>query len=345
MRKTKRLTPKQLAIRVFSYSVLLVLIVFFSSLIGSKTLDLSKVIDGMRGDTADNIDYTILFNIRLPRCILAAIVGASLSVAGVVFQALLKNPLADPYILGISSGAGLGAIAAALIGFTYTFAGISGVGLMAFIAALGTIGLVWMIGKYTGKNNLTGLLLAGVVVNSFFSAVIMFLITAVKSEKLHATLLWLMGNVKDAQPGNIVAGVVPLAICMVILQSYAAKLNIITFGDEDAKVLGINTTRLRAICFACAAFITASAVSVSGLVGFVGLIIPHTVRLIYGPDHRQLLPLSALIGACFLVVSDTFARTIIAPQQLPAGIITAVAGAPIFVYLLIKSSRKMNLYR
>ncbi|ARN57819.1 FecCD family ABC transporter permease [Sedimentisphaera salicampi] len=345
MLEIEHLSKKKLLLRIIIFSALLAGLILLCSLIGSKNLSAANIIGGIvSGETSENVDWLILFEIRLPRCLLAAIVGASLSIAGVVFQALLKNPLADPYILGISSGAGLGAVTAAITGFTFTWAGISGKGIMAFAFALITIWIVWTIGKRTGKNNMTGLLLAGVVVNSFFSAVIMFMITAVKSEDLHATLLWLMGNVRDVRPGNLSAGLIPLILSAAVLQGFAPKLNVITFGETDAKALGINTAGLRGICFACAAFVTAAAVSLSGLVGFAGLIVPHTVRLIFGPDHRQLLPLSALCGASFLVVSDTLARTVIAPQQLPAGIITAFAGAPVFVYLLLKSSKTRKIY-
>ncbi|MGE4286806.1 MAG: FecCD family ABC transporter permease [Phycisphaerae bacterium] len=337
----KSLTPRLLAGRLIAFAAVLIAAIAICSLFGSKALNPADV---LAAPAENNSDSLIYFQIRLPRLILAAVVGACLSVSGAVFQALMKNPLADPYILGVSSGAGFGAVLAAMLGVGFSFAGISATGLFAFATALLTIRLVWVIGKYTGKNSITGLLLAGVVVNSFFSAIIMFLITATNSEKLHATLLWLMGNVKDARPGNIPAALIPFAIGFIILQAHAARLNMMTFGEVDARTGGVNTSRSRGICFACAAFITAAAVSVSGLIGFAGLIVPHTIRLVYGPDHRQLLPLSALCGAVFLVISDTIARCIIAPRQLPAGIITAVIGAPVFVWLLVKQSRKMSIY-
>jgi iron complex transport system permease protein len=186
------------------------------------------------------------------------------------------------------------------------------------------------------------LLLAGVVVNAFFSAVIMFLTSIAKSEQVHSTIFWLMGNITEKSmlvlwisAGCILAGVfVLLAMCH--------KLNALALGQEEAKGLGVDTAKTRIIAFAFAAFITAIAVSLSGLIGFVGLIIPHAVRLAFGPDHRQLLPLSAIIGAAFLVLADTFARIIVAPAQLPVGVITAIAGGPFFLILLARYSRKVS---
>jgi iron complex transport system permease protein len=202
--------------------------------------------------------------------------------------------------------------------------------------------LVWFIGSFTGKSNVTGLLLAGVVVNAFFSALIMFLTSVAKSEQVHSTIFWLMGNMVEESflvlwlgGGCVLAGVAALFFI-------SPKLNALSFGDDQAKSMGVDTVRTRTIAFAVAAFITAIAVSLSGLIGFIGLIIPHGVRLIFGPDHRQLLLVSAVIGAAFLVAADTLARTIVAPAQLPAGIVTAIVGGPFFLVLLAKYSRKVS---
>jgi iron complex transport system permease protein len=269
-------------------------------------------------------------------------VGAALACSGVILQAILRNPLADPYILGISSGAGLGVITAVISGITWSFWGGSPMAVFAFAGALGTVWLVWYIGRFTGKSQVTSLLLAGVVINAFFSAVIMFLTSIAKSDQLRLTIYWLMGNITEkslsvlgVSAGCILAGIFAL-FCI------SHRLNVLTLGEEEAKGLGVDTTRTRVVAFGFAAFITAIAVSLSGLVGFVGLIIPHGVRLIFGPDHRQLLPVSGIIGSIFLVIADTLARTIFGQEQLPVGVITAIAGGPFFLVLLAKYSRKVS---
>ncbi|MCX5635995.1 MAG: iron ABC transporter permease, partial [Planctomycetota bacterium] len=291
-----------------------------------------------------NTDYEIFVHVRLPRIILAAIVGAALAGSGVVFQALLRNPLADPYILGISSGAGLGVIIAVISGVGWTLWGRSPIAIFAFVGAMGTVWLVWLIGRLTGKSNVTGLLLAGVVVNAFFSAVIMFLTSIAKSQQIHSTIFWLMGNMAEENfsvlwlsAGYVMAGIIALFYI-------SPQLNALSFGIEDAKSMGINTTGTQTIAFAIAAAITAVAVSLSGLIGFVGLIVPHAIRLVFGPDHRQLLPLSGITGAIFLVAADTLARVIVAPAQLPVGVITAIVGGPFFLILLIKYTKTIGWF-
>ncbi len=339
----KRLTFQSLTKNVIAGMLLLAVTVVVCLFIGSKDISLANIYAGITGSDADNADYTIFFKIRLPRCILAAIVGASLAVSGAVLQALLRNPLADPYILGISSGAGLGAMLATITGIQITVFGISTMGLFAFIGAIGTVWLVWWIGIMAGSRQLTSLLLAGVVVNSFFSAVIMFLTSVMDSSKLQTTMLWLMGNMREAGGGDIVISVICLVAAMVVLYRLSPHLNILSFGHDDAQTMGVNVPLVRLVSFATAAFVTSVAVSLSGLIGFIGLIVPHAVRLLCGPDHRQLLPICGITGAIFLVVCDTFARTVIAPQQVPVGIITAITGGPFFLILLVKYSRKVSM--
>jgi len=310
------------------------------ALVGSQAVSLKAVVSTPAGAAAPNPDYEIFVHVRIPRIILAALVGAALACAGVVFQALLRNPLADPYILGISSGAGLGAMLAVLGGLGWTLWGRSPIALFAFVGALGTVWLVWGIGRLTGRHHVTGLLLAGVVVNAFLSAMILFLTSIARSQQFYATIFWLMGNLSEedflvlwVSGGGILAGIVGLFFL-------GPQLNIISVGYHDARSVGVAVEKVEFAAFAMAAFITAVAVSLSGLIGFVGLIIPHAVRIVFGPDHRQLLPLSGLAGAMFLVVADTIARTIVAPAQLPVGVITALLGGPFFLILLIRSSRK-----
>ncbi|MHC4071143.1 MAG: FecCD family ABC transporter permease [Planctomycetota bacterium] len=335
------LTSRKLTIRVVLCLAVLAVLMGLCALRGTQKISLANVLKGPGETPGETIDYEIFF-IRLRRVILAALVGAALACSGVVLQAILRNPLADPYILGISSGAGLGVIVAILSGISWSFWGGSPMAVFAFAGSLATVWLVWYIGRFTGKSQVTSLLLAGVVVNAFFSAVIMFLTSVANSQQLRATIFWLMGNIteKDWAVLRISAGCILAGI--IALFTICHRLNVLSFGEDEAKKLGINTERTKVLAFAFAAFITAIAVSLSGLIGFVGLIIPHGVRLVCGPDHRQLLPLSAIIGSAFLVTADTVARTVFAQEQLPVGVITAIAGGPFFLILLARYSRKVS---
>lgn len=317
-------------------------VMFTCSLIGTESVSLKAVFSGTDVQVSANPDYEIFVRVRLPRIILACLVGAALASSGVVFQALLRNPLADPYILGISSGAGLGAIIAVISGLNWTLWGRSPIAIFAFAGAIGTVWLVWFIGRLTGKFHVTGLLLAGVIVNAFFSAVIMFLTSIAKSQEVHSTIFWLMGNMTEEDffvlwigAGCVLGGILALFYI-------APQLNALSFGDADARSMGVNIAKTRIIAFGIAAAITAIAVSLSGLIGFVGLIVPHGARLIFGPDHRQLLPISGIVGAIFLIIADTLARIIIAPAQLPVGVVTAIVGGPFFLILLIKYSKQVS---
>ena len=342
MNVTQLLSPRTLVFRVAAGLLVLAAAMFVCSLIGTESISLKAAFSDHAGV---NPDYEILVRVRIPRILLAAIVGAALACSGVVFQALLRNPLAEPYILGISSGAGLGAMVAVISGLNWTFLGCSPTAVLAFAGAIGTVWLVWFIGRLTGKFHLTGLLLAGVVVNAFFSAVIMFLTSIARADEVHATIFWLMGNMTEEDflvlwtaGGCVLAGVIGLFYL-------GPQLNALSFGEDDAKSVGVNIAATRTAAFALAALLTAIAVSLSGLVGFVGLIVPHAVRLVFGPDHRQLLPLSAIVGAALLVMADTMARTIIAPAQLPVGVVTAIAGGPFFLLLLVKYSRRVGWFK
>jgi len=335
------ITKKKLVIEIIIATAVLVGVMIFCSLIGTQDISLRQVFSGP-GESGGNLDYTIFMNVRVPRIILAAIVGAALACAGVVLQGLLRNPLADPYILGISSGAGLGAIIAILSGVAWSLWGRSAVEVCAFAGALGTVWLVWTIGHFAGKSQITSLLLAGVVVNALFSAVIMFLISMAKSVQIDSTIFWLMGHMKEEDYFVLWVGASFVAAGIIVLFGLCPQLNVLSFGEDQARTSGINTARVKLIAFAVAAFITATAVSLSGLIGFVGLIVPHAVRLMFGPDHRRLLPLSAIVGAIFLVAADTIARTIVAPAILPVGVVTAMVGGPFFLILLVKYARKVG---
>jgi len=336
------LTLRKLIFRFFLALLLVAGVAVVCSLIGPEKISLFKVLQGPADFPESNIDYIIFTRVRLPRVFLAGIIGAALAASGVTLQGILRNPLADPYILGISSGAGLGVIIAVLSGISWQFWAGSPVSVFAFVGALATVWLVWLIGHFAGRSQVISLLLAGVVVNACFSAVIIFLTSIANAGQLRTTLYWLMGNISEKETGVLAAGFGFITAGMVGLFLISHKLNVLTFGDEEARSMGVHTARTRLAAFALAAFVTSVAVSLGGLIGFVGLIVPHGVRLVLGPDHRQLLPISALAAAGFLIVSDTLARTIVAPAQLPVGVITAITGGPIFLVLLAKYTRRVS---
>ncbi len=339
------LTPKKLVTRCGLALLVLAAVVLACSTVGSQKVSLRAVLDGPGEHTTVNPDYQIFAEVRLPRIVLACLVGAALACSGVVFQALLRNPLADPYILGISSGAGLGAMIAVVAGLNWTFLGRSPTAVFAFGGASATVWLVWFMGRITGKFHVTGLLLAGVVVNAFFSAVIMFITSIARADQVHATIFWLMGNMTEEDFLTLWIGAGCVLGGITALFFIAPQLNALSIGTDDAMSMGVNVNRTRIAAFGVAAAITAIAVSLSGLIGFVGLVVPHAVRLVFGPDHRQLIPLSGIVGAIFLVIADTLARVIVAPAELPVGVVTAIVGGPFFLILLARYSRKVGWLR
>lgn len=339
------LTAKQLWTRTAIATIGLLAVVAVCSLFGSETVRLTNVFQGpIETSTGQfNLDYEIYVKFRLPRIALAGIVGAALACAGVVLQAILRNPLADPYLLGISSGAGLGTMIAVVLGAGWSFLAISSVTICSFISALVTVWAVWLLGGAGRKGGMTGLLLAGVVVNAFLSAVIMFLNSIAAASQVQTTIFWLMGNLTaiDSMALLLVSAVLVaggIGFCMWL----SPALNIISFSPEEARLSGVNVRLLYQGCFAVSALITAVAVSLSGLVGFVGLIVPHGVRLLIGPDHRQLVPIGALAGAAFVIIADTVSRVVVAPAVMPVGVVTALAGGPFFLFLLVQFGRSLH---
>ncbi len=281
-----------------------------------------------------------IIRLRVARIILAIVVGAGLSVSGAIFQALLRNPLAEPYILGVSSGAGLGATSAIVLGVGAI--SIWSIPAMAFCGSIITILIVYRLAREpNGVVPVYTLLLAGVIVNAALSSVLMFIVSTSASDELHSVIWWLLGNLQifDWQLLQLVSVVILLCLSAVCLMSH--KLNIITLGEEPAAHLGLNVEATKKIFFLLASLMTASAVAACGLIGFVGLIIPHCVRLAIGPDHRRLVLASAISGAIFLILADSFARTIIAPTEIPIGVVTTFIGGPFFLFLL---KRKKNTY-
>jgi iron complex transport system permease protein len=318
-------------------SLLFILVILLSITVGSVkvkpftslTILLQSLLGLKRAGT--ETEQAIILSLRFPRALLAGLVGAGLSVSGAVFQALLRNPLADPYILGVSSGAAVGAIVAILMGLgTLSF----GLPLASFIGAFLTILVVFYFGRQDGKIHPNTLLLAGVITSSFLSALIMFFISISQKEELHTIIFWLMGDFSFSNYQAVRMIFPYVLVAFLVLYFHARQFNLILSGEESALQLGVDVERLKLISYLFASLITAASVSVCGLIGFVGLIIPHSVRLIFGPDHRLLLPASALVGASFLIASDTLGRTLLAPVELPVGVITAAFGGPFFIYLL-----------
>lgn len=280
----------------------------------------------------------IIQNIRLPRVLLAFLVGYGLSIVGAAFQGMLKNPMADPFIVGTSSGAALGASIAILLKLNKTFLGVGAVSVFAFIGGLSATLIVYNMARIKGKVPVTTLLLGGVATGQFFTAIMSFIMT-LSTKDVSAIIFWTMGSFSGRGWNHIQIAIFPVLIGSIIIYIFSKDLNIILLGEDSAKNMGIETERVKKIILVTSVLITAILVSVSGIIGFVGLIVPHIVRLVTGPDHRIVIPASGLLGGAFLIITDTLARTIIAPTEVPVGIITALAGGPFFIYLLRKSKR------
>ena len=327
--------PSHLTFRrtVFLLSVLaavLVIVSLAALLIGSSSVSLTNVFSVLTGRSDDETARTIILQLRIPRIILAILVGAGLSVAGATLQSLLRNPLAEPYILGISSGGTVGAFLAITLGlgwaqFTTPLFSFVGSGLVMM--------LVYSLGYRRGLLDPNALLLSGVMVGAFFNSIIL-VVVAIFNQELRTAYLWMMGNLSGAESSTLViVGPLILASSIVlILQSRA--LNLIAIGDESAAQFGVNVERIRRLSYILASLITGLAVSVSGVIGFVGLLVPHVCRLMFGSDNRIVMPASLIGGGIFLVLCDLLSRTLLAPSEIPVGAITAAVGAPLFVYLL-----------
>jgi len=292
---------------------------------------IGRALRGVSGGLAD----TLIVQVRLPRVILAALVGASLAGAGALYQALFRNPLADPYILGVSSGAGLGAMVAFVLTAGATALRFGAVPLAAFAGALLTMLLVVRLASSRGRLEATSLLLAGVAISYTLSALTSFLMVFAR-QQMAVIVYWMMGGLSAAS-WPYVAMITPMFLLGIIVPLLSTReLNLMLLGDERAGHLGLSVERFKLVMLAAASLLTAAAVAVSGLIGFVGLMVPHMVRLVLGPDHRSLLPASLLAGATVLVLADLAARTVLAPVEIPVGIVTAVLGGPFFVMLLVK---------
>lgn len=322
----KTLTPKKFIIINLILILILALVCFLALNIGpEKAMLFAKHLS--------NIDITIIFNTRLPRIILAALVGITLASSGTAFQSLLRNPLADPFILGVSGGAALGSVIGVSLGLPFAM-----VGTLAFVAAFLTMLLIYWIAETKGRLPAHTLLLTGVIFNAFAFALIMLIHSLVTMEQAHEILFLLMGSLEVFSFKTIAIIAIPIAIGFSLLIIFAGKMNLMSTGDETAFHLGIDIERFRRIIFFSASLMIGAVVSVSGLIGFVGIFVPHTLRMIIGSDHRLLIPASGLAGGVFLVLADTIARTALAggmyQTQIPVGVITALIGGPFFVFVL-----------
>jgi iron complex transport system permease protein len=281
----------------------------------------------------------VITGIRLPRILMAGVVGAALGVAGATYQGLFRNPLADPYLIGVAQGAALGAA----LGFIlpWTFLGSNFIPLMAFLGAFAAVAVVYLVSRVGKTLPMTTLILAGVAIGSFLISITSYIIL-ISPDKTHGIVSWLMGQFSLANWDQLKLVTPYIAAGLAVIFIFARPLNVMQLDEEQAQQLGINVERTKLILLVAATVITAAAVCFVGTIGFVGIIVPHAVRLIWGPDHRSLLPLSAIAGAILLILADTFSRTVMAPTEVPVGIITAFLGAPFF--LIILRQRKKAIF-
>lgn len=317
----------------FLSSLLFLLFAIVLSLaIGSVFISPAEMWKILRGVGEEKFTF-IIWNIRLPRTVLIALTGAALSGSGASYQGLFRNPLADPFLIGVASGAGLGAVIAMSIQWPYSFWGLMAIPAAAFISALLTVFIVYFLARVGQTVPTTNLILAGVAFSSFATSLTSFLMLRSTSEVRRA-LGWLLGGASQAGWTAILAMLPYLVIGLGILVFFGYRLNLLQFGDDQAQQMGVNVTRTKTILLIASSLATAAAVAFSGIIGFIGLVVPHIMRLWFGADYRRLIPLSIISGASALLLSDILARIVLAPQEIPVGIITALAGAPFFLWVL-----------
>jgi iron complex transport system permease protein len=335
-----------LSVCLLVLGALLVLAILVAAAIGSVSVSLGDSwrivwahLTGAENPVNPAYDQ-IVWNFRLPRVLLAALCGAGLAVAGVVLQALVSNPLADPFILGVSAGGSVGAVAVMALG-AGALGGL-GVPAAAFLGAMLAVGLVFLLGQQGGRLNPVRLVLAGVVVSYVFTSITSFLQLQTDPTNMRRIMFWLLGSVSGAHWEHLqVAGVVVVAVT-VLLTLYGRQLNALVTGDESATALGIDVKKLRIVLIVLTSLLAGVLIAVAGGIGFVGLMVPHLVRLTFGVDHRRLLPLAALVGAIYLVVVDLLSRTVDPPNELPLNILTALFGAPFFIWLMRRDRSLAN---
>ncbi|MFO7785477.1 MAG: FecCD family ABC transporter permease [Thermodesulfobacteriota bacterium] len=329
--KVRIVTPGRVIAVTAAMIVLLGVVMSGAMVLGTADLSPGEILVRLMNPSGESDSAgLILFRIRLPRILLAAVVGFSLSLGGVVFQAILRNPLADPFILGVSSGAALGAVLGIILGLGFSL----GIPVAAFTGTLLTLVLLLALGRRRMGTESATILLTGVIINAFFTALIMFFITTTTDSRLHSMLFWLYGDLGQTRYAHLAVCAPIVAVGGAVLFAFSRDLNLLTAGEETARQLGVRVERTKIVCLVTVSLLVGLVVSFSGLIGFVGLIVPHLARMTFGADHRVLIPTAAVGGAAFLVAADTLARTVISPGELPVGVITAFLGAPFFLYLL-----------
>ncbi len=335
----KALTPLRFFARVLPFAIFFAAVMILCPLAGRVPVEISKALD-LSIPRNLNSDYTLLFMLRIPRILLAALTGSALAMAGAAFQALLRNPLAEPYTLGVSSGAALGAVLAIKLGLDISFLSFSAIPLFAFAGSLGAMGLIYLLAR--GRSGLPAsiLLLSGVTISFFFSAMILFIHYMADFTENSQMIRWTMGGL-DIVGYNSLAGLLPLWIIgAAALMVLAPSLNVLSFGATMASAKGVDVPKTQKATFVFASMITGAVVSAAGPIGFVGLIVPHALRFITGPDMRVLVPASAFAGAGFLALCDTAARVILPSVEIPVGVLTAMIGGPFFCVLLFRYKKR-----
>jgi iron complex transport system permease protein len=327
---------KRLMVVCVLLSILLAGVMYLGISIGSTGCNFGDSIRLLFAEkSTDSVTEAIIRQIRSPRVMLAALVGAALSLGGLVFQALLRNPLAEPYILGISGGSAIGAIFGIILGFSF----FPGVSIMAFTGSLVTLILLLVMSSGQTLLKKDSLLLSGVMVNAFCSAVIMFLISMTRDARLHNIIFWLMGDLSTADMDRVGVLVAVLLPCFVLLFWLSNIMNLLLMGRDMAQTMGVNIKVVTITLLITTSFMVSATVSYCGLIGFVGLVIPHLFRIILGSDHRILVPACVLGGGAYMVVCDLLAKILPSQGEMPAGVITALIGAPLFIYILKRSER------
>ena len=327
---------RRLAWTLVAFGALALAAIVLAPLVGSTSISLAKVFDRSQ-PYAENIDAQIFFIARLPRVLAAALVGSALALAGVVFQALLRNPLASPDTLGVSAGASLGAMLAITFGGNVSLFGLSAVPLASFAGSLGALAIVYGLSmvRRSGTSTMV-LLLGGVTLTALLSAVMGFVQFVADFTQTFRNVRWMMGSLDVASYTPIVGALVPMALAWVGFATLPRVLDLISVGAESAAARGVDVAHTERVALVSASLATGAAVSLAGPVAFIGIVVPHLVRLLVGSDHRLVLPGSALFGAALLIACDVVARTVVAPLELPVGIVTALVGGPVFLWLLFR---------
>lgn len=325
---------RRLALIVLSLSLMLLVAMGVALFVGSAAVPPAEVVAALLGRAAEPVSRLVVLDLRLPRIVAAALAGGALAVAGAAFQAVTRNPLAEPSVLGISGGAAFGVVCGQLFGLGTGVWDAFGLTAFAFAGAFVAGGIVYLIAHGAGDFSVNTLLLAGVIVGIFFSSAVAVVISLVDTNRLGGIIQWLLGNVSPIPPSALAVFALTTLAGLALVLADARRLNLLALGEDAARELGVDATWVKRRIFGGAALLVSAAVAFAGPIGFVGLIVPHVLRMLLGPDNRVLVPAALLAGATFLLAVDTVARNVVAPAELSAGVLTAFCGAPFFVYLM-----------